>query len=164
MDSTDSMADTPSAHESRVLGPFSSEQPLPLRRSPESHPAATPEHLGTPSEESNSARPDPVGGVGIGDVGDGGNSVVGLVTGSVGLGVGLGVIGVGGVGRGFVGGDGGLPQLVEMLTSAQFQNCSGTPRPSGGRGWLHCPRFPGSKPGLNSYLSYPTSKHEFPVT
>ena len=127
MDSTDSMADTPSAHKSRMLDPFASEQPLPLRRSPESHPAATPEHRGTPRDESNSARPDPVGGVGIKFVG-------GLVTGSVGLGVGLGVIGVGGVGRGFVGGDGGLPQLFDMLTSAQFQNCSGTPRPSGGRG------------------------------
>ena len=61
--------------------------------------------------------------------------VGGPVTVTVGLGVGLGVIGVGGVGRGFVGGDGGLPpRLFDMLTSAQFQNCSGTPRPSGGRG------------------------------
>lgn len=37
----------------------------------------------------------------------------------------------------------GPSQLLETFTSAQFQNCSGTPLPSGGRGWLHTGMLPG---------------------
>lgn len=40
-------------------------------------------------------------------------------------------------------GGSGPSQVLEILTSAQFQNCSGTPRPSGGRGWLQTGMLPG---------------------
>jgi len=37
----------------------------------------------------------------------------------------------------------GPSHSFETLSSAQFQNCSGTPRPSSGKGWEQVGRFPG---------------------
>jgi hypothetical protein len=34
-------------------------------------------------------------------------------------------------------------QSFEIVNSAQFQNCSGTPRPSSGRGWVQVGKLPG---------------------
>jgi len=47
---------------------------------------------------------------------------------------------------------GGASQLVVMRTSAQFQNCSGTPLPSGGSGpqSLSISSFGLKKPGIGS--------------
>lgn len=63
-------------------------------------------------------------------------SRVGLAVGTVlgALVVGKAVIVGSEVGRAEEGDDGGPPQPLPILiaTSAQFQNCSGTPRPSGG--------------------------------
>jgi hypothetical protein len=37
----------------------------------------------------------------------------------------------------------GPSHSLEIFNSAQFQNCSGTPRPSSGKGCEHTGRFPG---------------------
>lgn len=61
-------------------------------------------------------------------------------------------------------GAGGAPQSLEILTSAQFQNCSGAPLPSGGSG-PHCVPCCGlSQPIGQSYVSYPTWLHVLAVT
>jgi len=50
----------------------------------------------------------------------------------------------------------GAPQSLEILTSAQFQNCSGAPLPSGGSG-PHCVPCSGcTQPIGQLYRSYPT--------
>merc|ERR1712051_702707 len=66
------------------------------------------------------------------------------------------------VGRATTGGDEEQPFAILMSTSAQFQNCSGTPRPSGGM-TSQTGTFPGKKPSGQSYVSYPSGLQLFAV-